>query len=334
MKFGLPIKFEKLERMDKSQYRTVVVGLLALIILMGVAGYLAFLVSLRGEEQVMVPDVVGLDLAQACVKLQEKELYPRVNLRTTSLADVNQVLEQSPQQGMIVKAGRRIELVVSRGAVVGKVENYVGQGIEDVRLRIQNMFINQRPLLVVVDPIYKKDAKIPAGIIVEQQPVAGTEINGVTNLKFVVSTGPEDATVIAPKLEGLSIADALAKIESTNIAFMFVARPAEGKEKAGTVVTASVAGGTKIPADQVVEITVTAPAKADGLANGIYQYQLDSYPIPVRIMVRAVLPSGEEQRILTVRNRGGFFTIPYNLPLGSVVILSVSGKDLDRMEVK
>ncbi len=103
----LPVDLRKIESFDKDHYRVMAYGLGAVIALMVVAGLSAFLLSLRGAEQTLVPDVRGMELAQALVMMQEKELYPRVSLRfTDNPLDRGKIVDQSPSAGAIVKAGR------------------------------------------------------------------------------------------------------------------------------------------------------------------------------------------------------------------------------------
>lgn len=47
--------------------------------------------------------------------MQVKELYPKIQLRYSDVpGDKGMILEQNPVAGTIVKASRRIDLVVSR----------------------------------------------------------------------------------------------------------------------------------------------------------------------------------------------------------------------------
>ena len=169
----LPVDLRKIESFDREHYRVIVYGLAAVIVLMAVAGLSAFFLSLRGAEQTMVPDVRSMELAQALVKLQEKELYPRVSLRfTDNPLDRGKIVDQSPSPGAIVKAGRRIAITVSRGSVADKVENFVGQDIADAKTHLQTLYAGARPLLSVKEPPLYIFDKAPAGTILEQKTPA------------------------------------------------------------------------------------------------------------------------------------------------------------------
>lgn len=332
----LPLDLRKIESFDREHYRIIAYGFGAVIVLMIVAGLSAFVLSLRGAEQTMVPDVSGMELAQALVKLQEKELYPRVSLRfTDDPLERGKIVDQSPSPGAIVKAGRRIALTVSRGAVADKVENFVGQDVNEAKIHLQTLFAGARPLLSVKEPpVYVFD-KAPAGTILEQKPIPDTEIAGPTKLELVVSRGPEKAQVRVPDLKGLSIDDALLQVEKTDLVVNFSMRAGGKSERAGAVVAQTPAAGSMIPANARVSVTLSAPHAAKGQVAGIFSRELPEYPYPLKVSLESIGPSGDRSPLLTVNHPGGSFTAPYVLPEGDALVLSVLDREVPpRVEVQ
>ncbi len=332
----LPVDLRKIESFEKEHYRVIAYGLGAVIVLMAVAGLSAFLLSLRGAEQTMVPDVKSMELAQALVKLQEKELYPRVSLRfTDNPMDRGKIVDQSPSPGAIVKAGRRIALTVSRGSVADKVENFIGLDVNEAKIHIQTLFAGARPLLSVKEPpVYVFD-KALAGTILEQKPVAGTEIGGPTQLELVVSSGPEKAQVRVPDLTGLSIEDAVLQVEKTDLAVNFSMRAGGKSERSGSVVAQTPTAGSLIPPNARVSVTLAAPAPSKDKVAGIFSRDLPEYPYPLKVTLEARSPSGDSTPLLTVNHSGGSFTAPYVLPEGYILVLSVLDRvSLPTVEVK
>ena len=112
----------------------------------------------------MVPDLRGMELADALVRMQERELYPRLSLRfTNNPQDKNTILEQDPLPGVIVKAGRRIKLTVSRGAVLDEIDNYIGKNIDAVKLELLSLFSSTQALVSIREPpVYRFDDAEPA----------------------------------------------------------------------------------------------------------------------------------------------------------------------------
>jgi beta-lactam-binding protein with PASTA domain len=333
---SLPIDLKKVESFDREHYRVLAYGLGAVIVLMIVASLSAFLLSIRGAEQTMVPEVRGMELSQALIKLQEKELYPRISLRfTDDPGDRGTIVDQKPRPGSIVKAGRRIQLTVSKGAVADKVENFVGQDVNEVKIHLQNLFASTKPLIFIKEPsVYLYD-KSPAGTILQQKPLPDTEISGPTPLELWVSRGPEKPQIVVPELRGLSFAEALAQVQKTDLVVTFSMRRASAKEKAGIVVAQSPTPGSRIPANARVTATLTAPAPEKGLVAGIYSRELSEYPYAVKVSLEAVAPAGDRRPLVAMNHPGGLFTAPYILPAGYSLALFVLDREVPpRVEVK
>ena len=316
---------------------SMAIGILAFV---GIIAIVIFFVAVRGAEQVMVPEVRGLELTEALMELQTKELYPRLQLRySQSARDKGLILEQEPRPGTIVKAGRRIRLVVSQGVIVNSVENYTGRTIDEVRMDLQTLFASEQgagsqPLLSLKEPLmYEYSAEAP-GVILQQNPPPGTEISGPVALEFVVSRGVENAVRSIPTLTGLSVTEALERIGSSGIDFVFTLREPRDREKGETVVFQSPPGESRAPANTVVQITVTAPDELpEGEVSGLFKYTIPKNPYPLSVRLEALLPDGERRRLVTVEYPGGDFTVPYRLPQGSTLILSMLNRELYRETV-
>jgi beta-lactam-binding protein with PASTA domain len=326
---SLPLDLRKIESMDRDHYRLIAYGLGAIILLMIITALTAFFLALRGAEQIMVPDVRGTELSQALIKLQERELYPRLEVRfTDNPTERGMIIEQDPAPGAIVKAGRRIRITVSRGTVTERVGNYVGQDLNEVKLRLQTLFAGSRPLLSIKDPPIYVFNKAPAGTILEQKPQPETELSGPTLLELVVSRGPEKAQVRVPSFTGLSLEDCLLLIERENLVVSFSLRKATGGEKEGTVASQTPAAGSMIPSGSRIALTMTEPERASGMVAGLYSRELPQYAYPVKLTLEVLGPNGDRKPILTVDHPGGSFTAPYIVPAGSFLVLSVQGKEV------
>jgi len=310
-----------------------ILSVAGLVIFVGIIAVTVFFIAVRGQEQTMVPNVVGKELTAALLELQVKELYPRIQLRPTqSSRDRGLIIEQDPRPGTIVKAGRRIRLVVSQGAVLNKVENFITRNIEEVRVEIYtiNAAAIGTPSLKIQDPIFEFSNENP-GTILQQKPEPLTDISGPLALEFVVSRGREYQTIAVPQFTGLSVSAALELISSSGINFQFMTRERSGDEKGETVLAQNPSANTTIPINTVVQITLTTPERiADNEVFGLFRYTIPQNPYPLTVRLEALLPSGERQRLITVNYMGGEFTVPYKLPANSVLILSMLNRELYR----
>jgi beta-lactam-binding protein with PASTA domain len=316
----------------ESTSRLIIFLALGLVVFVGIMAVGVFFIAVQGAEEIMVPDVRGKELTQALLELQVKELYPRIQLRYSQTPeDKGLILEQDPPEGTIVKAGRRIRLVVSEGVLLNTLENYIGRNVEEVRLELRTLLTaTSQPLLSLKEPFLYEYSPEPPGTILQQSPLAGTGIFQPMELELVVSRGKEEILITVPSLVGLSVADALKQISGTGINFTFSIRDALGTDRPGTVVAQDPAGQALVTVNTPVSIRVVPPDFAEGFVFGLFRYNLQQNPYPLRVQLRAVLPSGEILSLLTVNHPGGEFTVPYELPSGSVLVLTVLDREIYR----
>lgn len=318
------------EAYGKLQSNVVVLALtcLAGFIVMALVAATVFFANVKGPEKVLVPNVVGKELEQALMEMQVKELYPKINLRYSDVpGDEGTILDQSPEAGSIVKGYSRVSLVVSRGVIVDKVEDYVGMNFNDLQLKIQTLFAGQtKPLITLASPEYKPDAA-EAGTILEQDPPAGTQISEPIKVNLIVSRGPNYDNTRVPNLIGHSVNDILQVIARTKLVFNITSHIAEEGETPGTVVSQEdldkefLANYTPLSFEMALPAT---PLNDD--IYGIFQAELAEYPYPVPMKLDAIPAEGEAYTIISFNHPGGNVTIPYAVPHDTTLVLSVVDK--------
>ena len=320
-----------------NHLRMFIFAVAGLVIFVGIIAVSVFFIAVHGEEQTMVPDVVGKELTQALLELQVKELYPRIQLRFTQTSrDRGFILEQEPRAGTIVKAGRRIRLVVSQGIVLNKIENFISRGIDEVRLDLQTMnAAGGVHLFTIKEPIMLEYSSENPGTILAQKPEVGTDISGPITLEFVVSRGRENLTVTVPQFTGLALSDVLRLISSSGINFRFDVRERGTNERGETIITQSPQAGATVRVNEPVLLTVAEPDRlAANEIFGLFSHNIQQNPYPLAVRLEAQLPTGDIQRLFTANFSGGTFTVPYKVPKGSVLILSMLNRELTRKIVE
>ncbi len=328
-------KTEKIEKKEKQERwflgkKGAFLTALFSVALMSLVACVVFFATVRGEEQVMVPDVLGKELTAALLEMQEKELYPKIQLRyTDSPDDAGKILSQSPDAGAIVKAGRRISLVVSRGVIIDHVENYVGELFDDVKLRLQTMFTgSSRPLIVLSEPSYKAD-KTPPGTIIAQEPGEGTAISGPVTVKLIVSRGPEYETTKIPNLVGLSIEKILVQMSVSKVVFDFSSHAAKEGEKPLCATYQQEFSEQFVRNYTHVAVDIALVQSSAEKSAGIFSAKLSNYPFPVAMTLEAE-KDGRRTTLVTFSHTGGLVTIPYNVEHDTELILNVSGRTVAR----
>lgn len=315
--------------------KTMSYSVLFMIIFLSVAGLATFLNTLEGDAQTTVPDMVGMELPQALIELQERGLFPLLQLRTTD--DPGQrgyVVDHVPAAGALVRSGRRIEVVVSRGAVLDQVPDFIGDQIDDVRLAVRALTGAGAPLIEigVVQRIFD-DA--PAGTVLEQDPRAGSNVTGPVRVNLVVSRGDQLEQIVIPEFSGLHYEDVIAELSELGLAFAFEAVPPPPNADGGDVVAQTPRPGNTVQVGSVVNLTINEPADvAEGEVFGILRRSLPEYPLLVELTLEAIYPDGTRDDIASIRHPGGLIGIPFVVPEGTTLVLSRSDETLVRQQVE
>jgi beta-lactam-binding protein with PASTA domain len=311
------------ERNEQRYFRFALYVLVAAIVLTLVLGLTSFLISLRGAEETMVPDVAGMQLPQALVELQERDLVARVQLRHFSDPSLKgSVVEQEPAAGTLVRENKRISLLVSRGAVVDRVGDYVGQTVQEVRTELQTVFSTFDPLLQVSDVSYVYSEE-PAGTVLEQDPEAGTELSEQTELDLVVSRGPDVERIELRSYAGLNYEEAIELLADQNIPFVFELVEGSAEDRSGIVLSQSPDAGSDVAVGSKVTLEMIAPRSIpDRELFGLFSRTLPDYPVAVELTLEVVSPEGERRTIFSMEHPGGEIAVPYRAEQGSRLILS------------
>lgn len=320
---------KKLEANGKSLFITIVLA----VILMMLTCLTVFFATVKGPEKVLVPEVKGKELTQALMEMQVKELYPKIQLRYDEKPS-GTVLNQSPSSGAIVKAGTRVTLTISRGAVVSEVGNYVGSNYDEVKIELATMFTGAtRPLIVLAEPNYKADVS-EAGTILDQTPAHGTKISDPVTVHLIVSRGPNFENTRIPSYIGKSVQDMINLLADSKLVIDFTGHKALAGEKENSVIAQQEFDSEYVPNYSRVSVEMAFPAKDEGdTVYGIFEVQMAQFPYPVAMTVECVERSGQRFQLASLQHTGGNFTIPYAVAEDSELILRVAGREVKRMIV-
>lgn len=104
---------------------------------------------------------------------------------------------------------------------------------------------------------------ITKGYVISTDPVTGAAADEGSEIKIIISTGPETVMTKVPQLKGLSKESAIAKIESSNLSIGNIST-AESDLDAGTVIDQNIAAGTEIEEHTKISITVSSGPSGNG----------------------------------------------------------------------
>lgn len=187
------------------------VWIVILLIVLGAMWYMVgYVKNMFAIETVEVPNVVNKPLTQAQAELTAARLGSTVEYDKDSKLAKDIVISQDPS-GMRLNVGTKVTLVVSQGVPKIKMDNYAGQNLKDVKLRLQALGIQDTQITIT-----QETSDNAPDLILKQSPPAGEEFElSKAAIAFTVSKAKE--TFKMPDLVGLTEAEAKAQITKLNL---------------------------------------------------------------------------------------------------------------------
>lgn len=204
------------------------------------------------RDIVEVPKVIGMDIEKAREKFFSVGLLTEIRSKEyDNQIPVQSVISQFPDVGEKVKKGRKIAVVVSKGKEIAVIPDVRNLSERQARMVLKK---NGFTLGNVVKSF--SDDK-PVDVIIDAFPKSGTTVSREIEVDLYVSKGPRPTHAEAPNLVGESIGSAKKKIEESGLVVGKINYQNNPSLLPGTVISQSVAPGSKVPLDSKVNIVVS-----------------------------------------------------------------------------
>lgn len=211
----------------------VVLAILALVVIGNIAGWfpgglfggkattekttgsdvLAPTDALSTAEQETIPmvNVVGL-YKTAAEEQMKKNGFTNYTFQEQTDATVEKgyVISQSVDDGTAITKDTAITIVISSGKEMTSVPNVVNYEDSQATTLLEEAGLK-------VTHGYAYDDNVEKDHVISSDPVAGTEVEEGSTVKIIISNGKEQKTVPVPNLEGMSEANAAAKLTELNL---------------------------------------------------------------------------------------------------------------------
>ncbi|HWD06387.1 MAG TPA: PASTA domain-containing protein [Amycolatopsis sp.] len=157
---------------------------LGVLVLGGLIGAFAFILSESAPTTAAVPQLVGLTQAEAGDKLRAVSLNPRYSQEFSNTAPANTVVRVDPAAGTQLQTDATVSVVVSKGRpTVPNIQ--VGTPLADATKAVQA----QQLAVTQGTPQYSDTA--PEGTVVSVSPAPGTPVDIGAQVTLALSKGPE-----------------------------------------------------------------------------------------------------------------------------------------------
>ena len=236
-------KLKKKKRIKRWLIGTIVAASFLIIAL--------FSFGVIGGPEVEVPDVTGKTVVEAQNILAQSKLGYTIDEEYNIKVPPGTVISQNPGAKRMVKEGRKITLVVSKGVELGDVPNLKGKRLTEAKAilkssrfelgRVSYKYVSGAPEETILEQSVAPPAKLPIG----------TKLDVVINIK--------SDQVVLPDLVGLNSASAKNKLNELGLILGKV-NTVVSKEPDNTVIEMNPASKEVVNVGTVVDITVSKNA--------------------------------------------------------------------------
>ncbi len=158
---------------------------------------------------VTVPGVIGMTPEDARVRLESRDLKLQVTGQAHSdTVPEGRIVRQQPEPGASVAPGTTVSVTVSLGPEFVTVPRVVEWTYDEAEQTLERLGLD-------VEKREEFALQTPAGVVMRQDPPAGTRVAPGTKVTLVVSRGLPKVQV--PNVVGLRLADAMRKLEEAGL---------------------------------------------------------------------------------------------------------------------
>ncbi|MCF8111605.1 MAG: PASTA domain-containing protein [Desulfobacteraceae bacterium] len=248
-------------------------AVLIFAIIAGLSAFFTLSFVIKSEDTVKVPALEGKNAVEALEILSNLGLNTKV--RDSEYSDdvaENHVIKQFPSPGEVIKKGRNVALIISKGPESVTVPDLSGQNQGRAEIMLE------KNGLVAGHISRSSSAEFAKDTIIAQQPEPQEGVSRATPVNLLVSTGPALKSFKMPELAGRFLDDAMLVIDSHGMELVEV-KSVQNPEKPENMVTAQAPpAGYRVSEDTNVRLLVNRlrgkHKKNNGESRVLFSYRV------------------------------------------------------------
>lgn len=182
-------------------------------IIAAISAYLSLTFIIKTEETIVVPNLVGDDVVSVLELLTGLGLNTKVKGSQFSASiPKNSIIYQKPGPGDLIKKGRDIRIVISKGTRMVAMPNLNGLSLQQARIILEKNGLTPGIISKTTTP-----PLINADSVISQSPVPGTKIERGMQANMLVSSGHRHLASVMPDLTGRFFDEAVLSIEENKL---------------------------------------------------------------------------------------------------------------------
>ncbi|MGE5675306.1 MAG: Stk1 family PASTA domain-containing Ser/Thr kinase [Mycobacterium leprae] len=239
----------------KRRRRRWVLALVLLLLAAGIVYGLTYgAMKILNVPEVAVPNIVNMPLPQAQQVLTDAKLsWKALDPKFSETVPQGSVISTDPEPGQMVKQGRPINLVLSKGPEMRQVPDVRNKNIDDAK----NQLESSRFKVGDVKPMYSPT--VPVNQVIDMSPPPLSNLNAGSVVNLVVSLGP----LKVPKVMGKSLTEAQTLLTQANLVTGRLDYKTDVRPK-DTVIGSDPAQDTPVGQGSTVNLTLSLGSTATG----------------------------------------------------------------------
>jgi len=229
------------------------VPLVAIIVMVLVVDLIAMPIITRHGAEFVLPDLKGQDLAEAKLVLEDLDLgWEIASEEYAPGVEKGRILGQFPISGTMVKSGRSIKVVISKGERMVLVPEIAGLSVRQAKLNLATAGLE------LGDISWAFSDTLPEKVVVLSYPPAGTEVTGGTPVTLMVNRGRFADFTYMPNLIDLHLDAALLKLSERSLKAGVIERRLDDQYLPQTVLEQSEPPGTELDPGTEIDLVVSS----------------------------------------------------------------------------
>lgn len=314
---------EKPKHKKKNVAALIIAGIAAafLIVALGIAAVAFYHNFNAGPADVTLPNFAGKSYNDVVKNYKNFKFVKEDKKDATHAAGT--ILGQKPQAGMTVKENSTVTLTVSTGGKL-QLPDLSGKTQEDAEASLSQLNLKAKIVKVA-------DDSVEAGLVVDTDPAAGSQVTEGSEISVYVSTGKAEEKVSVPDVTGETLENAKADITSAGLSVGKVTTKDDTGNSADIVLETDPLNGVKLAKGSSVNIVVSSGKSSQksvnvyvSLPSGVsHDIVLKAYLDGDLQMTKAVNPSYNDVCPLSFTGSSGQHTLIVTLDGSKYNVFSI-----------
>jgi serine/threonine-protein kinase len=206
----------------------------------------------RHGQAIPLPDVTKMRYEDARAKLfSEGFKIIREEERYDSEYPAGYVIEQNPKGGALVKKGRRVYVIISRGELKITMPVLTDISEREAKLKLQRLGLDTGT------KTYEPSSYYFEGVVMHQSIAPGVEVSRGTRVDLTISIGDVADEIVVPLVEGRTLDDAKERLAQKGFKIGTVTYQEMASLLPETVIKQSITAGTLVSREQMIDLVVS-----------------------------------------------------------------------------